>query len=501
MFVMQKKENQKNLSDITSDLTFKEFFGKKNVNISGISYDSRNAKSGDIFVAIKGLQQDGHKYVDQAISSGASTIILEKMIPKLSGFDACFIVESGRKALAEVSSGFYGNPSKKINLYGVTGTNGKTTTVFLLDSILNSVGKKAAILGTIFCRIGDKIIVNDRTTPESSDLQNLFSIMVEDKVSDVCMEVSSHSLELDRVYGCSFDTALFTNLSQDHLDFHGDMDSYFNSKKKLFEDYSPSKIVVNIDDRYGKQIYDQSNFNKCSYGLSKKADVRAENIYNSKAGLKFELKSYGESLEMESPLMGEHNLMNILAASAACLSSGISMQDIATAIKNSESVPGRFEEIKMGQPFLVIVDYAHTQDALSRVIKFSRPITQGRILTLMGCGGDRDRTKRPLMCAEALRESDLVVITTDNPRNEHPEDIIREVINGKKLVPDSTDRCISILDRKEAIKFIISHAEEGDTVLITGKGHETYQMIGDKKFPFDDRKEARDTLISLGYKS
>jgi len=498
---MKREASYMNLEDISDELSFKEFFGKKNINVSGISYDSRTVKPGDIFVAIKGLKEDGHKYVKQAIASGASTIILERMIPSLEGFDACFVVESGRRALAEVSSTFYGRPSNKFNLFGVTGTNGKTTTVFLLDWILNSVGRKSAILGTIFCRFGEKIIDNDRTTPESSDLQNLFGMMVKDRISDVCMEVSSHSLDLDRVHGCSFDAAIFTNLSQDHLDFHGDMYSYFNSKMKLFNDCNPKKIIVNIDDKYGKQIYERSKLDKFSYGLSKMADVCAENICNTNTGLKFDLKLPDDSIEIQCPLIGEHNLMNILGAAATGISSGISIEEIARAMKKFESVPGRFEEIKMGQPFLVVVDYAHTQDALSRVIQFSRPFTQGRILTLMGCGGDRDRTKRPLMCAEALKHSDIVVITTDNPRNEIPEEIIREVNNGTKLVPGSEDRCFSIVDRKEAIKFIISFAKEGDTILITGKGHETYQMVGNEKIPFDDRNHARIVLSSMGYTS
>ena len=498
---MQKKATYMNLTKISDELSFKEFLGEKNTNVTGISYDSRTVKPGDIFIAIKGFQEDGHEYVKQAIASGASVIILERMIPGLQGFEACFVVESGRRALAEVSSIFYGYPSNKFNLFGVTGTNGKTTTVFLLDWILNSVGRKSAMLGTIFCRIGDKIISNERTTPESSDLQNLFGMMVKEEVSDVCMEVSSHSLELDRVHGCNFDVALFTNLSQDHLDFHGDMDSYFNSKMKLFKDCNPKKIIVNIDDKYGKQIYEQSKLDKFSYGLSKKADVCAENICNTNTGLKFDLKSPDDFIKIECPMIGEHNLMNILAATAAGVSSGIPVKEIAASLKTFQSVPGRFEQIEMGQPFLVVVDYAHTQDALSRVIKFSRPITKGRILTLMGCGGNRDRTKRPLMCAEALKHSDIVVITTDNPRNEIPEQIIREVNNGTKLVPGSEDRCFSIVDRKEAINFIISFAKEGDTVLITGKGHETYQMIGNIKIPFDDRNQARNVLSALGYTS
>ena len=498
---MPKEENNVNLMNLFGELTFSDFIGEKNTNVSGISYDSRIVKPGNIFVAIKGFREDGHRYVSQAINSGASTIILENAIPSLKGFDACFIVDSGRRALAEISSIFHDHPSRKFNLFGVTGTNGKTTTVFLLDSILRSIGRKTGMLGTIFCRIGDEIISNDRTTPESSDLQNLFFSMVEKKVSDVCMEVSSHSLELDRVYGCNFNVALFTNLSQDHLDFHGNMSSYFKSKMKLFHDSNPDKIVVNIDDTYGRQIYDQSKLEKWSYGLSVKADVHAENICNTRSGLKFDLKYPNGSLNIQCSLIGEHNLMNILAASAACISSGVSAEEIALSMQRFKSVPGRYEEINMGQPFLVVVDYAHTQDALSRIIKFSRPITEGRILTLMGCGGDRDRTKRPLMCAEALRESDIVVITTDNPRNEVPEEIIREVSKGKELVPGSEDRCFSIVDRKEAIKFVLSYAEEGDTVLITGKGHETYQMVGEKKFVFDDRNEACAALKSLGYKS
>ncbi|MED5580296.1 MAG: UDP-N-acetylmuramoyl-L-alanyl-D-glutamate--2,6-diaminopimelate ligase [Nitrospinota bacterium] len=497
---MEKEENYITLMDLSDELTFKDFTGVKNTKVSGISYDSRNIKSGNIFVAIKGFKKDGHRYVEKAIKSGASTIILESPIPGLGGFDACFVVDSGRRALAELSSSFFNHPSEKFNLFGVTGTNGKTTTVFLLDWILNSIGRNSGMLGTIYCRVGDEIISNDRTTPESSDLQNLFFLMAEKKVSDVCMEVSSHSLELDRVYGCNFNVALFTNLSQDHLDFHGDMSSYFASKMKLFDEYNPDKIVVNIDDKYGRKIYEQSKLQKWSYGLSEKADVRAEDICNTKNGLSFNLKYPNGSSKIQCSLIGAHNLMNILAASAASLSTGISAEEIAVSMQKFKSVPGRFEKIDMGQPFLVVVDYAHTQDALSRIIKFSRPITQGRILTLMGCGGDRDRTKRPLMCAEALRGSDVVVLTTDNPRNEVPEEIIREVSRGKGLVPGSDDRCFEIVDRKEAIQFIISNAKEGDTVLITGKGHETYQMIEEKRFPFDDRDEARFVLESLGYK-
>jgi UDP-N-acetylmuramoyl-L-alanyl-D-glutamate--2,6-diaminopimelate ligase len=472
----------------------------KSVQITGVAYDSRRVKPGDLFVAVPGFERDGHEFAAEAAAAGAAAIASEREvegveIPRL-------MVRSGREAMALISDAFYGHPSGGLALAGVTGTNGKTTTAFLIDAVLRAAGRTTGLMGTIHYRVGDRVFEAPRTSPEAPDLQFYLSEMREANASHAVMEVSSHALELGRVLGCEFAAAVFTNLTQDHLDFHGDMESYFRAKLRFFAEMAPAESIVNFDDAYGRRIAAEAagpERRVLGYGLAEDADVRAGNLSVSAEGMSFDLIWQGSEFAVRTRLTGQHNVSNILAAAAACLAMGLSPEEVAEGIGSLDNVPGRFEKVDLGQPFLVVVDYAHTEDALSRMLEFARPVTEGRLLTLMGCGGDRDRNKRPLMAAAALRASDRVYMTSDNPRTEAPEAILREVEAGADLIEGGRDRSRVVVDRREAIREIIAEAGEGDTVVIAGKGHERFQLVGDERLPFDDCEEAREALRLLGY--
>jgi len=473
--------------------------GEKDAEVRGIAFDSRQVVRGDLFIAVPGLNVDGHDYVTYALAAGAVGLVLEREVEGLSRDIPKMFVPSCREAMALVADTFYGHPSGGLALTGVTGTNGKTTTSFLIDAILRAAGHTTGLMGTIHYRVGDRIVENPRTTSEAPDVQHFLDEMLEAGASHAVMEVSSHALVMDRVLGCEFAAAVFTNLTQDHLDFHGDMESYFQAKLQLFTKFSPGVSILNIDDPAGERIAATARGAVRTFGLSGKADVRAEGLSVSADGMVFDLICPEGRERIETSLTGQHNASNILAASAACLSLGLRPEEIAGGADSLESVPGRFEKVDLGQPFLLVVDYAHTADALVRVLEFARPVTSGRLITLMGCGGDRDKKKRPLMAAAALRSSDLVFMTSDNPRTEDPGAILLEVEAGANLVEGGTERARAIVDRREAIRSIIAEAKAGDTVLIAGKGHETYQIVGDRQIPFDDREEAREALRLAGY--
>ncbi|MDA1000492.1 MAG: UDP-N-acetylmuramoyl-L-alanyl-D-glutamate--2,6-diaminopimelate ligase [bacterium] len=467
--------------------------------VSGIAYDSRRVKPGDLFVAIRGFESDGHDYVQAALSAGAAALVLEREVPGVPGKVPRAVTASGRKALAALADAFYGHPSGELALVGVTGTNGKTTAAFLIETILRNAGRRTGLMGTIHYRIGDRVFEGPRTTPEAPDLQGYLREMAEGGTTHAVMEVSSHAIALDRVSGCAFAAAVFTNLTQDHLDFHGDIESYFREKLRLFTEWSPGTAVVNLDDPYGVRISAETKSTLMTYGTGGSGDVRAEELAVSPEGMVFSLVHPGGRVPIRTGLIGRHNVQNILAAGAACLALGLSAAEVAEGVRALPNVPGRFERVDAGQPFLVVVDYAHTEDALARVLEFARPLTKGRVLTLMGCGGDRDRSKRPLMAAAALRGSDFVYMTSDNPRTEDPEAILREVEAGARQVVDGTARCRSVVDRREAIGAILADAEPGDVVIIAGKGHESYQIVGRERRPFDDREEARAALRRMGF--
>ena len=473
--------------------------GDFSVQITGVAYDSRLVVPGDVFVAVAGFQADGHDFAKDAVDGGAAALVVERKIEGVSPDAPQFVASSCREALSRIGDAFYGHPSGELALIGVTGTNGKTTTAFLIDAILRSSGRRTGLMGTIHYRVGDGVFEEPRTTSEGPDLQRYLRRMADAGASHAVMEVSSHGLALDRLFGCEFQAAVFTNLTQDHLDFHGDMEAYFQAKLKLFKEFSPANSIVNVDDAYGMRIAEEAGGRVWTYAAGSGADLGVEDLSSSSSGMRFQMMTPAGRVGVETALIGRHNLSNILAASAACLSQGLTPEEVAAGVASLENIPGRFEKVDMGQPFLVVVDYAHTEDALARVLEFARPVTEGRILTLMGCGGDRDRNKRPLMAAAALRGSDYVVMTSDNPRTEDPASILREVESGAALAPSSAGRWRSILDRREAIRAIVAEAREGDAVVIAGKGHETYQILGTERTPFDDREEARTALRLAGY--
>ncbi len=474
--------------------------GDFSVRVAGVAYDSRRIRAGDVFVAVPGFEADGHDFVEAALEAGAAALVVERRLEGVSPEIPQFVASSCREALSRIGDAFYGHPSGELALIGVTGTNGKTTTAFLIDAILRSSGRDGGLMGTIHYRVGGDVFEEPRTTPEGPDLQRYLRRMADAGASHAVMEVSSHGLSLGRLLGCEFQTAVFTNLTQDHLDFHGDMESYFQAKRKLFREFAPAHSILNADDEYGRRIAAEARGRVVwTYAVDGAAEVRAESVSSAPSGMRFRMATPGGRVPVETSLIGRHNLSNILAASAACLSCGLTLDEVAAGVRSLGNIPGRFERIDAGQPFLVVVDYAHTEDALARLLEFARPVAQGRILTLMGCGGDRDREKRPRMAAAALRASDYVVMTSDNPRTEDPEAILREMESGAALVPGSAGGWRTIVDRREAIQAVLAEARAGDAVIIAGKGHETYQVLGKERVPFDDRAEARRALRLAGY--
>ncbi len=463
--------------------------------ITGIAYDSRKTGDRSLFVAIKGFNVDGHDYIDEVIKRGAVAIVSERrvkdIIPgtkKVTGIT----VSDSRRALAVISNNFYRHPSREIRIVGITGTNGKTTTSYLILSILKSSSFKAGVIGTIGYTFGDRRLSAPQTTPESLDLQRLFREMA-DAGTDYCvLEVSSHSLELDRVFGSDIDIGVFMNLGHDHLDFHETIEGYFQSKMKLFSDYDLKRCIVNIDDQWGREIVKRASTEIMTFGI-KEGDIRGEDIEISKDGISFVASTPIGKTYIESGLVGYHNVYNILASVAVAISQDISLKQIREGIGLMGGVPGRFEPVDEGQDFLVVVDYAHTDDALRNVIMSARGLTDKRVITVFGCGGNRDKEKRPLMGKVAVTHSDLTIVTSDNPRGEEPRKIVNDIERGIKEVSGRGEYRV-ILDRREAIECGINEAGPGDIVIIAGKGHETYQIIGDTRVDFDDREVAKEVL-------
>ena len=473
--------------------------GSADMDITGIAYDSRKVEAGYLFVAIKGLELDGHDFIQGAIENGAAAILGEDE-EKLTDCGADLVLTTGdaRKALAVLANTFYGNPSGSLGLIGVTGTNGKTSTTMLLKTVLRTAGYKTGLFGTIENTLDDEILPASHTTPESRDLQEMLG-MLRDKGADYAvMEVSSHALSLDRVYGCDFRAGVYTNLTQDHLDFHPDMEDYFQAKLMLFKqidaleaaDPQGRYVILNHDDPYAKRIAKEVSCKVLYYGIHKKSDYMARNIRVGLNGIYFELIHPGGTMEMHLTMTGEFTVYNCLAAVAVALEEGIETDIIKKALAETK-VPGRFEPIQEGQDFAVVVDYAHTPDSLQNAIRTAKEVSRNRVISIFGCGGDRDRTKRPIMGRIGTEESDYSIITSDNPRTEDPDRIIEDVLDG---VTVETNRYESITDRREAIRKGIAMAEKGDLVLIAGKGHEDYQIIGTKKYPFSDILIAREAI-------
>ncbi|MDX1983137.1 MAG: UDP-N-acetylmuramoyl-L-alanyl-D-glutamate--2,6-diaminopimelate ligase, partial [Bryobacteraceae bacterium] len=419
----------------------------------------------------------------------------------LVGFEGPWIqTPHGRKALAIACRNFFGPPERDLRLTGVTGTNGKTTVTYLVDAVMRAAGKVTGVVGTIGNRIAGQLLPAVNTTPESLDLYHLFDQVRGNKGSHVAMEVSSHGLELGRAYGLAFHTAIFTNLTRDHLDFHHTMEAYFEAKQKLFLPNgaaAPNYAVINLDDEYGPRLRTAPETRVITYGLHSGASVRATSIRMGYDGLEFTLCYAGGAFPVRSPLIGEVNVYNVLAACAAGLSYGMELPAVAEGIAACQAVAGRFERIDEGQPFWVVVDYAHTDDALRNAIRVARTLKPKRVITLFGCGGDRDRTKRPLMGMAAGEFSDFVVLTPDNPRGEDPASIMNDAMVGLRRF--DTPHSIEI-DREKAIRMALAEAAPGDLVLLAGKGHETYQILKDRTIDFDDREVARRILNGMGFR-
>ncbi|HEV2988074.1 MAG TPA: UDP-N-acetylmuramoyl-L-alanyl-D-glutamate--2,6-diaminopimelate ligase [Candidatus Angelobacter sp.] len=474
--------------------------------IVGLDYDSRRVQPGWLFVAMRGESTDGNRYIDAAIKNGALAVVTDSRVEQQRPGVAWAVVPHGRQALAHLSGNFYGRPAEKLKMTGVTGTNGKTTTTFLIESILNFCGKKSALIGTIEYHVAGKILPALHTTPESLELNQILSEAYRAHATEAVMEVSSHALEQGRVFGIHYDVAVFTNLTRDHLDYHNNMDSYFAAKRMLFQGCGaqpPRVAVINADDDYGRTLMDAGENRSeeiISYGLEG-TDFLAGNIDLQPQGTSFTLFGPDSNVAIHTALVGEVNVYNLLAASAAAWARGCRLQQIAEAISHFHQVPGRFERVDCDQPFTVVVDYAHTDDALRNLTSIARGFAarsgaQGRVITVFGCGGDRDKTKRPLMGEAAGRGSDFVVLTSDNPRSEEPMAIIQDALPGLKK---SGVRHSVEPDRRKAIGIALAEAKPGDIVLIAGKGHERTQTTREGVFPFDDVQVARNTLQQMGY--
>jgi UDP-N-acetylmuramoyl-L-alanyl-D-glutamate--2,6-diaminopimelate ligase len=497
------------LKALLEGLEIKKATFSLDMEVPGVAYDSRKVSKGDVFVAIKGEIFDGRDFIGDALGRGASAVVVEGDYPPED--IPLITVHDGRAALACISANFYGRPSERLKMIGVTGTNGKTTTTYLIKSILEVEGGKVGLIGTINYMIGDKLFPAPHTTPEALEYQRLLSEMLEAGCAYAVSEVSSHALTQRRADCSMFDAAVFTNLTREHLDFHKDMESYYLAKKRLFTELLSKKgsAVINADDPYGGRLLSAletgGRFSGLllSYGIESRAALRAVNIEVSYNGLSFDMEHEGKSLGIKSALVGIPNVYNILSASGAAISMGISPEAIEEGIKNLSIVRGRFEAVEAGQDFLVVVDYAHTPDALERLIDTAKILRAGyrggceRIITVFGCGGDRDRGKRPEMGAIATSLSDFVIITDDNPRGEDPLSIIKDIEAGIR-----ESNFISVPDRKEAIWEAVAMASSGDIVLIAGKGHEDYQEIKGIRHPFSDRLEAeRAVRKKLGIKA
>lgn len=482
--------------------------------ISSVCYSADKCEEGSLFVAVTGLVHDGHEYITEAINRGACCIVHEKDIQISSKVIAVRVMNS-RRALGILAKNYFRNPSAQLCLVGITGTNGKTTTTYLLESILTQAGYKCGVLGTVNYRYNNKTFPAPNTTPESYEMQKILRTMVDEGITHVIAEVSSHAIDLRRVDDCDFDLGIFTNLSHEHLDYHLTMENYFQAKKRFFTEVlpqskktNPQKIVINGDDKWGQIILTDVTLPALSYGMEKNNVVRTEKYELSLSGIRTVINLAGDNISVQTPLVGKFNIYNILAAAAAANALQVSSTTIKAGIENLSYVPGRLERIDSVSGFTVLVDYAHKPEALKQVLQNLAEFKKKKIITVFGCGGNRDHGKRPLMGETATTYSDLTIVTSDNPRLEDPLAIIAEIENGidqnriQKILPgnlqlkNGTHSYTLIPDRKKAIETAISVAQESDIVLIAGKGHEDYQILGRDKVPFDDRVIVKQILES-----
>jgi len=489
------------LNNLIKDINIKSIIGNTNIDIKGLSYDSRKIDKDFIFFALNGTYNNGTEFVSQAISKGATCIISEKEIVNCNCTN--IVVDNIVETMSKVSATFYDNPDKKLTIIGVTGTNGKTSITYMTESIFKNLNIDIGVIGTISYRYANVVIDAPNTTPQSLDLYKMMSEMVKSNIKYLIMEVSSHSIVLGRIYGIEFDITVFTNLTQDHLDFHKDMDNYFNAKKILFTSLSNNLksnkkfAIINADDFYGKKLLESTEVNatKISYSIScidNNLFCIAKNIVLNSNNSSFELESTFGTSNVIVNHVGLHNVYNILAVFCICIAVGIKFETIIKQLKNMTGAPGRLEIIKSTKDFSVIVDYAHTDDALKNVLSAIKNLNPSKIITVFGCGGNRDKTKRPKMAKVACNMSDFVFITSDNPREENPIEIAKDVEAGAKEINKTNYKVV--IDRKLAIQEAISIAKTNDVILIAGKGHENYQIVGREKIHFDDREIAFEIL-------
>ncbi len=484
--------------------------GNSDMDITGLNYDSRKIKSGNLFVAVKGNALDGHRFIPAAVENGAKAVITEEDI-NISPDIAVVKVKNSRRDLSKLADRFYGYPFKNMDVAGVTGTNGKTTITYILESILSAAGKNTGVIGTINSRFSDKVKPSSVTTPESLDLMHTAREMADEGVTNLVMEVSSHAIHQKRTVDLPFRVAMFTNLSRDHLDYHNSMDSYFEAKSELFRNLPDSVngrkswAVINTDDPRGEELCKLTKAGVLTYGLNGNPDLKAADIKADLEGLRAVLNTPEGDIEIKSPLIGRVNIYNILAAAGAAIASGVSLNTVAEGVYNLKNVPGRLESVPNRAGLSIVVDYSHTPDALLKAQENLRPFVKGRLITVFGCGGDRDKGKRYDMGLCAGENSDIVLVTSDNPRTEDPDFIIGQIEKGviesgmkKSKWPEVINGTYLIeSDRSEAIKKAVSIAGKDDTILIAGKGHEDYQIMGTTKRYFDDREEARKAVDAL----
>jgi UDP-N-acetylmuramyl-tripeptide synthetase len=476
------------------DIDYRLIRGSLDHDVRGISYDSRKVKPGDLFICVPGFKTDGHGFAEQAVTKGATAVLAERELT-VSREAALLVTGDCRKAMSTAASNFYGKPSHHVKVIGVTGTNGKTTTTHLIKAILEEQGARAGIMGTLYARMGKAEKTLSNTTPESLDIEEFLSLVQKEKGDYMVMEVSSHALAMGRADEIRFHAAVFTNLTQDHLDYHQTMDKYKEAKLKLFSNLTRGEgyiAVINNDDPAAGDFVAASGSKPYTYAINADADVRAENLRFNLKGSHFTVNHGGKSFDIKMKLIGRFSVYNALAAITFALGEGIKPGLIKKALEKVEGVAGRFEQVDYGQDFTVIIDYAHTPDGLENILRTGQEILENRMITVFGCGGDRDRTKRPLMGKIAAQYSDFCIVTSDNPRSEDPEAIIDDIIPGLMEVENS--HYAKIIDRREAIHQAICLAKKGDLVIIAGKGHETYQLVKDQVLDFDDKKVAAEFL-------
>ncbi len=486
------------LGELLALLPLQSVRGPRDVEIHGVAVDSRGVGPGFIFVALEGEKTDGHRFLGDAVSRGAVVVVSERppdaaltAVGKLTWVQT----PDARKAAGLMAAKAWGEPAKKMDLVGVTGTNGKTTSAYLVDGLISRLAPPSAMLGTVVAKIGNRSEPTRHTTPEAPEVQEFLAQAVAAGCRYGALEVSSHGLALSRLEGSEFQVGVFTNLSRDHLDFHRDMESYFEAKRLLFTRYlRPSgRAIVAIDDVYGERLASSISAETTTFGFSSTAELTMVSVEASLAGTRLSFREGSVTREIRSPLVGRYNALNLLGVYAAVRALGFSSDDILRTLPEVPGAPGRFERVDVPRPFDVVVDYAHTDDALRKLLETARPLTRGKLWVVFGCGGERDRSKRPLMGMVAARLADRVVVTSDNPRGEDPEAIVREIQLGTKEHVGSIEVEV---DRRKAIELALGRAEAGDLVVIAGKGHEPYQIVGDRVLDFDDRNVVREILES-----